>query len=1196
MIVDGALDLEGDGEWSDVLPWSIIPLHSIVLPDGKVLSFGTTEQGMQGGQFVYDLWDPVTNVHSVLPNTTKVNTFCSNMAIDPSTGNVIIMGGDGNGMGGQPISGINDVVVFDYKTREIRDAEQGDMNYARWYGSTVTLPNGELLILGGRDENYAGSSIPEIFNAETGFRSLTGADMPDLKGASNGTDILDESWWYPHMWVDSKGDVIVVEAHGDDIYRLNTDGDGSVEKIGKLPFEAYKLNTSIMFAEDKVAIVGDDGHIWVGDLAGDVPVFTQGPALENSRIDAGMSILPDGRIAITGGGGGGQGNDLDQAEYSATIWDPVTNEITAMADQALARLYHASALILPDGTVFSGGGGAPGPLNNTNAEVFMPDYLFGPDGELTERPEIVGAPKNVGNGETFRITVDDASAIASVSMTKSGAMTHARNSDARFFELAFTVIDADTIEVTTLGATVMTPGLWMLNTVDRDGVPSVAKLVGVEMDEIVETGPLVPSTEAYNNEVEQIDGAFDLTVEARFDNVDEIEGDGWQRVFDFGNGEFADNIWLGQVGKTSDMRFEIIKDGVAYNLTAENAIVEGEIATWGVSVGADGLMRLSKNGVVVAEGAGTVPADVERVMNYFGDSNFASDSRLDGMVRNLVITQPGDPVETPDLAYAIDGVFTATVVARFDNVAGGDYQRLFDFGNGAGEDNVWMGQVGNTNDMAFEIWQGGMAYRVVAKNAIVEGETAVWAVTVDANGIMRVYKDFAQIANGEGVVPADVDRANELVGRSNWANDTPLIGEVLDIDVDAGLHAFFDGGSRKHGEFFFGSPRDESVFGTAGHDRFAETKGVDRIDGRDGFDTVVVSGSPDDYRVSVGTDGSVVLRNVTSLVAETKIMLNVEAIYFSGPKYQMTMDTLLQVVSPDGPGTPDPEPPVEENQAPVANDDGLDFSLSAGEAVTGDTAFMLDNDTDADGDPLQVVSVEAFSLRGAAIRLRDTNGDGIFDAIDYDPTVSDELASVPSGSQTQDVVFYTISDGRGGTATAQVNLTIDGVADIATPNDAPVANDDYLWFSLAADEAVTGETGFMLYNDTDLNGDSLEVVSVDATSARGAAVRLRDTDGDGTFDSIDYDPTVSAELRALEDGSQVEDLVSYTISDGRGGTSTATIHLTIDGTAVPLDTSAGSLDMVAFDDLDFAGEAPADGSGSQYAPFEIADVPDHAAA
>ena len=62
----------------------------------------------------------------------------------------------------------------------------------------------------------------------------------------------------------------------------------------------------------------------------------------------------------------------------------------------MPRTYHSTALLLPDGTVFNGGGGlcgacvcGPGTAasgscktpNHEDAQIFTPPYLFGPDGE-----------------------------------------------------------------------------------------------------------------------------------------------------------------------------------------------------------------------------------------------------------------------------------------------------------------------------------------------------------------------------------------------------------------------------------------------------------------------------------------------------------------------------------------------------------------------------------------------------------------------------------------------------------------------------------------------------------------------------------------------------------------------------------------------------------------------------------------------
>ena len=61
--------------------WPIIPLHMALLPDGRVLSYGTDEDGTQGAQFIYDIWNPKlgngSNAHTILPNTTSTDLFCS---------------------------------------------------------------------------------------------------------------------------------------------------------------------------------------------------------------------------------------------------------------------------------------------------------------------------------------------------------------------------------------------------------------------------------------------------------------------------------------------------------------------------------------------------------------------------------------------------------------------------------------------------------------------------------------------------------------------------------------------------------------------------------------------------------------------------------------------------------------------------------------------------------------------------------------------------------------------------------------------------------------------------------------------------------------------------------------------------------------------------------------------------------------
>src|SRR5688572_4317867 len=72
------------GMWSGVTPWPIIPVHAVVLPDGRVMSYGTRPNGQQTAFFEYDVWDPVQGLaagHTTIPNGTATDIFCSSQVV-----------------------------------------------------------------------------------------------------------------------------------------------------------------------------------------------------------------------------------------------------------------------------------------------------------------------------------------------------------------------------------------------------------------------------------------------------------------------------------------------------------------------------------------------------------------------------------------------------------------------------------------------------------------------------------------------------------------------------------------------------------------------------------------------------------------------------------------------------------------------------------------------------------------------------------------------------------------------------------------------------------------------------------------------------------------------------------------------------------------------------------------------------------
>ena len=128
-------------------------------------------------------------------------------------------------------------------------------------------------------------------------------------------------------------------------------------------------------------------------------------------------------------------------------------------------------------------------------------------------------------------------------------------------------------------------------------------------------------------------------------------------------------------------------------------------------------------------------------------------------------------------------------------------------------------------------------------------------------------------------------------------------------------------------------------------------------------------------------------------------------------------------------------------------------------------------------------------------------------------------------------VTYTISDGNGGSATSVLNL-----GPVLSVNDAPVAVADTV--TVTEDTPVSGN---VLANDTDVDGNALVVAGFTIGGVAypaGTSVALPE----GTL-VIAANGTFSFAPAANYNGPVPT--VTYTISDGHGGSSTATVSVTV---------------------------------------------------
>ena len=164
------------------------------------------------------------------------------------------------------------------------------------------------------------------------------------------------------------------------------------------------------------------------------------------------------------------------AALTPELWDPATGRFTPMAADVIPRTYHAVALLLADGRVFSGGSGLCGACttNHPDGRISTPPYLVRPDGTPRARPRILDAPAAAAPGSTLAVRTDVR--LSRFALVRASAVTHSLNNNQRRIPLAPQTIDG-TAHTLRLPADrgIALPGPYLLFALDDAGTPSVAR-------------------------------------------------------------------------------------------------------------------------------------------------------------------------------------------------------------------------------------------------------------------------------------------------------------------------------------------------------------------------------------------------------------------------------------------------------------------------------------------------------------------------------------------------------------------------------------------------------------------------------------------------------------------------------------------------------------------------------------------------
>jgi Galactose oxidase-like, Early set domain len=223
--------------------------------------------------------------------------------------------------------------------------------------------------------------------------------------------------------------------------------------------------------------------------------------MANGRVMPDSVLLPDGKVLVIGGGRYGKSGGL-LAHFASVdmagepdkgaldpilepeLFDPAAETWRALCRKPIGRLYHTTAMLLPDARVLvAGHDGAlnmpPYDRSRYELELFTPPYLFAPDGSPARRPVISRAPGDIHYGQQLDVEVSEH--VASAALVAPSALTHQINPSQRYVGLGIEGQDPGGA-LRLAGppdANVAPPGWYLLFVVDDAGTPSIGSWIHV---------------------------------------------------------------------------------------------------------------------------------------------------------------------------------------------------------------------------------------------------------------------------------------------------------------------------------------------------------------------------------------------------------------------------------------------------------------------------------------------------------------------------------------------------------------------------------------------------------------------------------------------------------------------------------------------------------------------------------------------
>ena len=498
------------GQWSAPFDWNVTAIHSVLLPDETVLTFGTfgidkkdTNKDLKSNKKItitegrkldrdggshqwrghdvnsgidFDIWDPKKGIgddsHILFKKPIVMDAFCSVVRIIDQN-RVFILGGNKNMYTNQPDTQ-NATMIYDINKKKFY--RSGNLNFKRWYASAVITGDNKMVLLGGTDvTTYEYSTTPEIVDLENlnnGWKILKDSNSQQFFGAKDS-----DEWNYPRAFLSSDGNIVGLSYNK--LWVMDAKKNYEVFKTGEIPLVKGGINRTLK--HNNPNFEGEEKNL---------RLLTIGSAVgsTNSAVMIGLD-----KVLVFGGKQKGKeyspSNKVFQIDFKNS-YEPIIKELPEMN---YARS-NGNATIMPDGNIFINGGHAYNdlefsnlipeiynPYNETtkdmdrayfrrnyhstslllpdgrilvaggdvwNAEIFYPPYFFTKD--FNNKTVLADRPKILSIEKNIKrgqkTKLKFSGDLNRITIISTGSTTHAQGSESKFRELDFKKISDDEVE------------------------------------------------------------------------------------------------------------------------------------------------------------------------------------------------------------------------------------------------------------------------------------------------------------------------------------------------------------------------------------------------------------------------------------------------------------------------------------------------------------------------------------------------------------------------------------------------------------------------------------------------------------------------------------------------------------------------------------------------------------------------------